>query len=172
MTSQIGRAAKQMGSNEHGLTLIELCLTLLILGLIVMAATPKLSRSFQDLRIQNIAEEVAADLVLCQQRAILTGHARRVKIWPDGRGYTIEHHRDQELPGQPSWSWQDEWQVELERTLASGTHLKPMAQPLEWTPAGACPDLVLRIKDGNEKVYEIRIENSKITVRGAGEGDL
>ncbi len=152
-----------MLNNESGLTLIELCLTMLILGLVLMASTPKLARSFKNLRSKSVAEDVAADLVLCRHRAILSGSARRMRVWDNGLGYTVER-LSLESGNRPSLRSSEAWQVEIDNPMATETTLSPPGQAFEWTPAGSQTTGTLILTDAQNRLFEIRMAGKSVTI--------
>ncbi|MFQ5864136.1 MAG: Tfp pilus assembly protein FimT/FimU [bacterium] len=158
--------------NERGLTLIELCITLLILGLIVAAASPRLIKSYGDLKLKTAAQGIAEELVTTQRRAVLSGRMWRFKVWDNGLGYSVEQQVTQESADQPAWQWPTEWHTELSRRLPKGSKLNPEGAIVEWAPDGCYPQHTLSISNENEKIYEIQIESARITVRSANTREL
>ncbi|MFQ5706618.1 MAG: Tfp pilus assembly protein FimT/FimU [bacterium] len=150
--------------NECGLTLIELCLTLLVLGLIVAAATPQFNRSYQDLKLKSEAERLVDDLRMIHRRAVLSGRPWRFRVWENGKGYELQQQSVQRSPDQPAWLWPGRWQVRVRHPLPDEFELNPNGTVLEWTPAGDVPHSVLDISGANGKKYEIQISQNKIAL--------
>ncbi|MFQ5637214.1 MAG: hypothetical protein ACE5IR_04390 [bacterium] len=170
MILRTGNQMKRIISNERGLTLLEICLTLLVLGLLVAAANPRLSRSYRSLKLKLAAESTAEDLFMVYRRAILSGSTWRVTVWEDGRGYTIEQQGAAESADPSAWQSQPEWHVQRKQRLASGVKLSPRTAQLEWSPNGEHPQHVLHIsseKSEDEDSYEIQISKTKITIQRA-----
>lgn len=153
-------------SNERGLTLVEVCLTLLIVGLIVAAASPRLARSHRNLKLRTAAEGVADDINMIHWRAVLSGRQWRFIIWSDGQGYDVERQPTMETVGQPGFAseWTPDWQVVTRRPLPPGSTLRPEGSVLQWGPTDAARRDTLCISDGDERAYEIHIEGARISV--------
>ncbi|RMF70582.1 MAG: type II secretion system protein, partial [Calditrichaeota bacterium] len=114
-----------MWRNERGLTLIELCLTLLVFSLIVLAATPKLAHTYRNLRLKSQAEAVAREFKLLPQESLLTGRTWRFTVWENGNGYSVEEQVVPENFQQPVWKWQPRWRVKQRHVFPEGMRLHP-----------------------------------------------
>lgn len=154
-------------SDERGLTLIELCLTLLILGLIVAAASPRFAHSYRDLKLKLAAEGLGDDLLMLHRRAVLSGRTWRCTVWKNGQGYSLEQRVVQDGSNQSTWEQETEWQVKRNRRLPKSLTLSPNGVELEWPPDGTYPDHTLSVSAEHGKIYEIEIKKAKITVRPA-----
>lgn len=163
MTSTIGKPVKAMITDEGGLTLIELCFVILILGLILATASPHLSKSYHKLKLKTTAEKVHRDLMMASRRATLSAKPWRIRIWDDGDGYDLEERVIDYDDEQPVWDASEKWQLKFRRIVQEGLILQPEASTLVWSPAGQAPDgvLTLRNKKGDEPVYEIRLEKGE-----------
>ncbi|MDZ7276621.1 MAG: prepilin-type N-terminal cleavage/methylation domain-containing protein [candidate division KSB1 bacterium] len=157
--------------NERGLTLIELCLTLLILGLIVAAASPRLSRSYRRLQLKTAAESIADEIRMIQRRAEISQQAWRFIIRPDGKSYAVEcqHRGEFAEPPATAATGAPEWEPVIRRTLPAAINLAPVAFTIEWTADGVTPHQSLRVCDAEGNAYEIRIEESGLALHPTGE---
>ncbi|MFQ5605508.1 MAG: Tfp pilus assembly protein FimT/FimU [bacterium] len=151
--------------NERGLTLIELCMTLIILGLIVAAASPQLVHSIRNLKTKNAAESLAENLLMIQQRAILSGRNWRFKVWEDGRGYTVEKRVFQDIPETPNALRQESWKIHFEQALPATNILHPPAAVWNFWPDGTMTDLNLTISDDKNRNYQIYADEKTFKVK-------
>lgn len=72
---------KSYGNNmktQPGFTLIELVLTLCIIGILASIAIPDFKATLEDYRLKNAATEIASDIRLIQQRAISEGNIFKI----------------------------------------------------------------------------------------------
>ncbi len=150
--------------DDRGLTLIELCLVLLILGLIVTAASPRLSRSFNHLKSKTAAERVAQDLVMARHRAVLSGRIWQLIISSDGRAYSLEQQILQDRD-EPTRQGRRQWQTVLTRDLSHDHQLRPAGITLSLLPDGSYPQQILTLGKNDSSPYEIHVESSGIVVR-------
>ena len=156
-------------SNESGLTLIELCLVLLILGLIVAAASPRLYRSYRGLKLLSAAESIADELNLTQGRCAASGQEWRFRIWQDGHGYDVQRQAGDEpaIPPRPAGGRLRNWRTVVHRSLPDGITLAPPAARLQWKPGGFLVHERLSISGSDGKTYEIDLEGMSFTVHPA-----
>ncbi|MFQ5631788.1 MAG: Tfp pilus assembly protein FimT/FimU [bacterium] len=164
MTSTTGTRMKTMIADERGLTLIELCFVILILGLIVAMASPRLSQSYHKLKLKTTAEQVYRDLTMASRRATLSARPWRFRIWDDGSGYDLEEQISDYENDRPAWEADAKWQSKLRRGMQEGFVLHPEASTLIWSPNSRGPNntLTLKSRNGDNIVYEIQIENGKV----------
>jgi Tfp pilus assembly protein FimT len=147
------------------LTLLELCLTLLILGLIVALASPRLSRSYHHLRLNTAAERLAGDLRMIQTRAVLSAQRWRVVVWPDDRGYTMER---QDREPNNAFVFLDKessefaGQVVRHEPLPRGLTIAPQGAVWEWQPDGTAVGDTLRLIDEEGQSHGIRIDGIRL----------
>jgi type II secretory pathway pseudopilin PulG len=66
--------------NERGLSLVEMTLVLMVLGLIVGFSVPPFQRFSSTFKLQSAAENIAAQLRLAREKAIATGVAQPVRF--------------------------------------------------------------------------------------------
>lgn len=167
MTSKTGRLKARRITDTSGLTLIELCFVLLILGLIVLAATPQLSSSYRRLRIRTAAESFANDLAMAARRTVLSGNRWRVHIWENGRGYTLEREAPDPADATPLWQNDKKWQKAAEHALNRGLHLEPEDSQWSWDLGRAEVDGVLTLRDESGLIYNIGIGARDILIHEA-----
>ncbi len=170
MTCRIGRRKRRRIGNEAGLTLLEICLTLLILGLIVAFASPRLSRAYRHSQLRNQAERLGDDLRLIKARAVLAAQKWRLVVWPDGRGYTIEQQNRQ--PKEASFFGVDEisecvGQVVRHQPLSHGLMIAPPGAVWQWQPDGTAVGDSLYLIDEEGRTYEIRVNGKRLVVQEA-----
>lgn len=146
-----------MLSDESGLTLIELCLTLLLLGLFVAAASPDLSHALAAMRLKSEAESVAADMRMASQKSRISGVRRRMLVAEDGSGYVIERQTWEDTPDTPAWEPPADWHVTVQRTLRPGSQLKPAGQTFVLDPGRTRTGILLTYVHDGKTLYEIRL---------------
>lgn len=158
--------------NDRGLTLIELCLTLLILGLLIAAMSPRLSNSYQEMQLKNTAEGIAEELQMIHEQTLFTGQQRRFKIWSDGTGFTIERQTKVISSTKLAEPVHEQWQVMKKQRLIDGLELRPFDVVLFWSVDGMYPldSISLVTKQGRK--YEIRFKNEQIDVRSTDDQNL
>lgn len=74
---------------RHGFTLIEMMAVVLIFGLLAGLLAPRVN-AITGRRLRGEAEDLAAQLELARQRAIVTGVPHRVLIDVESAGYRVE----------------------------------------------------------------------------------
>lgn len=164
MMFTIGKRLKTATPNERGLTLIELCVTLLVLGLIVALASPRLTQAYYHLRLKTTAEEIADAMTMAAHRAIFSGQPWRLRVSPEGDCYFIEQQRTDVDSEQPVWGWPADWHVEIRKTLDKDLRLAPTDESFTWISNGAPPCGKLVVSDANGRGYAIRLEAVGVTL--------
>lgn len=156
-------------ADDRGLTLIELCLTLLILGILVALATPRLAGTYQELKLRNTAERIADELRQLRQRALLTGEGWRFRVWEDGRGFSVDHLRPPESGATPAWYAAQMWEEVSRQSLGSGHEFVEPDPPPVWEcrPDGRFGEMSIQVCNQNGSVYEIRVTHQGIVLRPA-----
>ncbi len=145
--------------NETGLTLIELCLTLLILGLIIALAIPRLGRSYHSLRLKSTAEQIAEELEMTRKRSDLFDQAWRLRLLKSKQGYILEKKVENPwFPGQMSW------QQVFRKDLPAGFSLDTKEKIIEWLPGGYVNQTQLILISENGERFEIQITKKGIHV--------
>ncbi len=155
MIFKTGRMRMSLRNNEDGLTFLELCLVLLILGLLLAAATPKLSRSYEALKFKTAAKAVAADVDFAFSAAILSGRAHRLRLWPDGSGYTVEEKITAQAPAGFAPSAEVRWRSVRSNRLPEQLQLESDAPELIFSAAH--PEKAAELRLVSEKHREARI---------------
>ncbi len=146
--------------NEKGLTLIELCLTLLILGLIIALAIPRLGKSYHSLHLKTLAEQIAGELEMTRHHSDLFNQAWRLRVFKNKQGYVLEKRVDNTFfPGKVTW------QLVSRKDLPSGFSLNAKDNIVEWLPGRRAPETQLQICDKNGDSVEIRISEKGIHVK-------
>jgi len=158
--------------DERGLTLLELCFTLLIVGLIVTLASPRLRRTYASLKLKTAARNVAQELEGVRRQAMLSGFSWRFRVWSDGRGYVVERRGPDELGGEALEMRQSAWEKELGHRLPEGYHLEPVGETAEWDPQGPFPELTLRLLSDRGEAYEVEVKRTEISVHRAALSNL
>jgi type IV fimbrial biogenesis protein FimT len=64
-----------MNTKQHGFTLIEMMITITILGILLAIAAPSFNRQIQQQRLKAAAESLASDLLFARNEAIRTNEA-------------------------------------------------------------------------------------------------
>jgi type IV fimbrial biogenesis protein FimT len=80
-------------STEHGLSLIELMITLVILGIVLAFSVPALGSSRQTHALKDATNNVASQLRLARQMALASGTARPFHFAEDSAGYDYHVHQ-------------------------------------------------------------------------------
>ncbi|MFQ5893126.1 MAG: prepilin-type N-terminal cleavage/methylation domain-containing protein, partial [Nitrospinota bacterium] len=80
----LGRTARGILSDEKGLSLFELIIVLLIIGLVAALSAPAIHHGWQNLQVKRAATSLAALLRYAHRQAILTKETHIVRIDLDG----------------------------------------------------------------------------------------
>jgi len=91
--------------NHKGFTLVEMAVTVLIMGLLLAMGIPALQSMNQTLQLQGTAQNVASQLRLARERAISTGVDQVIHFTPNfPGGTTIDYHQHNGAVGE-GWSF-------------------------------------------------------------------
>jgi Tfp pilus assembly protein FimT len=82
---QMCRRGRRLGYN-----LVEVTLTILILGILVAVATPVYSKSLVRFRVESAAQRIAKDIEQTQQLARQANTARKITFRKPDSSYTVE----------------------------------------------------------------------------------
>lgn len=150
--------------NDHGLTLIEVCLVVLILGLIISAATAQFSRSYAQYRLKAAARTVARDLRTAYQRAVFQSQPFRFRVWQNGYGYALDSEEGGDALNHTAVRERD-WREVLTRALPDGYTLRPFGSIIEFPPSGRIPEGELIVYEKQGRRYRIVLHDGKINVQ-------
>lgn len=90
---------------EKGVTLVELSLVILVMGLMFAMGFPALQSMNQTLQLQGASQNVAAQLRLAREKAIATGQSQIIHFTPNyPSGTTIDFHLHNSSVG-AGWSF-------------------------------------------------------------------
>ena len=91
----------QPRSTAVGFTLIELVITILIMGILTAIATPKFVGSVKRCQAQAACARIKADLMLARQKAIAGSTTQSVQFTPGSPVYSLPGLTDPDRPDQP-----------------------------------------------------------------------
>lgn len=94
-------AGRQRGTSRRALTLMDTIITVMIIGILVAVAAPRVARTLQWMRVQSAADRVAADLRLARQHARTQSTLVTVSFSSASRQYKISGVMDRDRPSQP-----------------------------------------------------------------------
>ncbi len=80
-----GRTPRSILGDEKGLSLLEIIIVLVIIGLVVSLSTPRLFNVWRNLQVKRSATSLASLLRYAHQQAILTKETQIVRIDLDGQ---------------------------------------------------------------------------------------
>lgn len=90
MTTIMGTmGTMEKSNNNSGFTLIELVLTLALVGIVAVAAVPKVNTAEQTIALDGATRSVESDLKYAQNLASVTGQVHGFKIANDSLTYTV-----------------------------------------------------------------------------------
>lgn len=80
--------------NNTGFSLIEMVLTIALLGLVTVVAIPKVNTSEQAVKLDTAARSLEGDVKYAQSLANVTGETHGIKLSADNKTYTV-YKKDQ-----------------------------------------------------------------------------
>ena len=86
---------------RRGITLVDLVISLLIMGIIVAGAAPRFSGMLQQYRIQSATDRIVADLALARKHALATSKSVIIRFSVAGDMYNIGGMAHLDSPGSP-----------------------------------------------------------------------
>ena len=95
-----GRANLTAPGRRRGVTLIDLAITVLVVGILAAAAVPRFAGALHVYRVDAAAKRLAADLNFARDQAIATSVARTVTFDSAGTRYTLSGIADPDKPSQ------------------------------------------------------------------------
>ena len=99
--TQLSRTGFRINGARYGFSLVELTVTMLVLGIIAAIALPRLNRSLSDYKVEAAAARVAADLALAQKHARSIGSSETVTFDVTGSRYSFSSIADPTTPSAP-----------------------------------------------------------------------
>ncbi len=87
-------------NRRRGFTVLELVITILIIGILAAASAPKVAGTLHRYRADAAAQRVKADLELARQRAVSSSAALTVQFVPATNSYSIPGLDDINHPSQ------------------------------------------------------------------------
>lgn len=76
-------------STRHAFTLVELAITILIIGILTATAAPKFANAVRTMRVEAACRRIKADLALARQSAISASDDKLVQFTTDSGVYSI-----------------------------------------------------------------------------------
>ncbi len=101
--------------HTRGLTLIELLIAVVILGIVAALAAPNASQWIENYTVRKAGRQLVSDLQLAKMRAVSQGVQHRISFDPTHTLYTIE--QGNASTGSTTWA-----QVDIVRALANDTN--------------------------------------------------
>lgn len=83
---------------ERGVSLIELVIVIVLVGLMSLLAAAAMSGGFKGMQLRSEAREIAAQLRYTRTRAIATGQTQRFSIDPRSRQWQAADGRNGDVP--------------------------------------------------------------------------
>jgi prepilin-type N-terminal cleavage/methylation domain-containing protein len=85
-----GRTVRLRGTDQHGMTLVELLAVLSLMGVLVIFAFVQLPPLVAQIRLDSGARQVVADLQVARMRAIAQNRRFRVTFHSDTHDYVVD----------------------------------------------------------------------------------
>lgn len=149
---------------QSGFTLIELVLTIALLGIVTITAIPKVNTAEQALSLDGAARSMESDLKYAQNLASVTGQTHGLQINPDNESYTV-YSKDDNGVETPVLSPHDHNPMQIAITdNYQGVSVVPQAQPIdiEFGPNG----LPIQGQSSQFDLVNLKSDTKSITISG------
>ena len=97
--ARLNRANRQASNSRHGLTLVDLTITVLIMGVVAATASPKFAALLTSYTAEATARRVAADLNYAASAAAQTSQSVTVTFDVSGNSYSVTGVDSPDHPG-------------------------------------------------------------------------
>jgi type IV fimbrial biogenesis protein FimT len=87
-------------SNERGFTLVDMAMTILIIGILMASAAPKFAASVKRTQLDAAGKKLKADLTFARQRAINRSASQTVQFPTGTNSYTLLGLANPDRPSQ------------------------------------------------------------------------
>ena len=149
--SRLKRSAARKVSNQSGMTLLEILVVLVIIGIVVATAAPPLFRTLESVDFKTTSDEIAADIANLRVEAVLLRDTITLSAnLPAGEGETDGVNQsggDQARAQTPAASFdaQSENTIARPESAQQGGALRQIKVPTGWEIAG---DDIVFLKTG------------------------
>ncbi len=147
MAPRSSRSTSQNLQYQHGFTLVEVLLVLVVLSVLLGLAWPSLDRMFARNAMQSVTETLRSDLIRCRLEAIDDELVYEFRYEPSGQKYLVLPHEpplgtDPEAPAtgndglkRIAGEMDDAFRFEIQSDVAF-TLSEQFPPPAEWQMAG------------------------------------
>jgi len=90
--------SRKNNPGRHGVTLIELTITVLLIGIIAAVATPRILSTFNHFRLESATEQIVADIKLVRHQAKIKGATQKITFNVATNSYGTPGLRDRNHP--------------------------------------------------------------------------
>jgi len=162
MTSQIGKKNPQ---TNHGFTLIELVLVILLISILTALSAPLFKRTFSDLVLRDASLDMAKVISYAREMAIIERVNYRLDLNFEERKYRITRYNPS---GEDARYEKIKGRHGKDFILASGLGLSAGENKLVFYPDGRSDKLTIKIRDGKTgegRILEVKGFGSAVEIK-------
>ena len=154
-----------IAAGSRGFSLIEMIIVIVILSLLVMFVTPRLTKSLQHLEVRSASKKISAILRTCRSESVNRGRIYSMSFDTTSRLLSVQSMEEGEEKPAVERSYPFPEEVQIEKIDVGKTLLESSLPAFEFYPNGGSNGGTALVRRVESRAYSILVDSLTGTVK-------